>query len=175
MLRFYKVKMKYVRNLQNVDSSNNILSVSSQRHKNKRLFLGVVIMLDNHKYCIPLSSVEEKDKYSKMSENITLRKIRNENGDVIAVLNINNMMPVREEYIIPFDIEKLEDDTEKRAAYKKHCLEELAWCNKHENEIIRLAKELHRMICSNENFSKRKICPNYKLLEKECDKCKIIP
>ena len=27
----------------------------------------------------------------------------------------------------------------------------------HENEIIRLAKELHRMICSNENFNKRKI------------------
>lgn len=173
MLKFYKVKMKYVRNLMNIDHKN-VLSVSSQRHKNKRIFLGVIVMIDDHKYCIPLSSVEEKRKYTNMSENITLRKICNESGEVIAVLNINNMIPVLEEYLIPFHIETLPTDSKDKLEYKKHCEQELKWCNEHEKEIIRLAQELHRIICNDEPFGKRKICPDYRLLEKECDKGKEI-
>ena len=53
----------------------------------------------NMKYCIPLSSVEEKEKYKSMSENITCRKIRDDDGNVIGILNINNMIPVRDEYL----------------------------------------------------------------------------
>lgn len=61
MLNFYTVKMKYVRNLMNIDHKN-IMSVSSQYMKNKRIFVGIIIMVDEHQYCIPLSSIEEKSK-----------------------------------------------------------------------------------------------------------------
>ena len=96
MLYFYTVKMKYVRNLMNIDHQN-IMSISSQHKKNKRAYVGIIVMVNNHKYCIPLSSVEEKPKYREMSDNITFRKITNAAGKVIGVLNINNMIPVREE------------------------------------------------------------------------------
>lgn len=76
MLNFYTVKMKYVRNLMNIDHKN-IMSVSSQYMKNKRIFVGIIIMVDEHQYCIPLSSIEEKSKYQNMSNNITFRKITN--------------------------------------------------------------------------------------------------
>lgn len=140
--------------------------------KNKRIFVGIIIMVDEHQYCIPLSSIEEKSKYQNMSNNITFRKITNKAGEVIGVLNINNMIPVRDEYLIPFNIEISLTDNEKQRKYKDHCMEELEWCNEHENEIIMLARELHRMVCNNQSFKKRSVCPDYRLLEKECDKAK---
>lgn len=171
MLEFYMVKMKYIRNLMNVDHKN-IMSVSSQYKKNKRLFVGIIVMLNNYKYCIPLSSVEGKSKYRDMSNNITLRKITNEEGEVIGALNINNMIPVKEEHLIPFDTKIYPSDDEKQRSYKMHCVEELKWCREHEDEIIMLARELYKMVCSGESFKKRTICPDYRLLERECDKFK---
>ena len=173
MLYFYTVKMKYIRNLMNIDHQN-IMSISSQHKKNKRAYVGIIVMVNNHKYCIPLSSVEEKPKYREMSNNITFRKITNAAEKVIGVLNINNMIPVREEYLIPFDMEIYPSDNEKQRNYKAHCMEELKWCREHEAEITMLAKELHRMVCNELPFKKRKICPDYRLLEKECNKAKQI-
>lgn len=173
MLNFYTVKMKYVRNLMNIDHKN-VMSVSSQHRKNKRIFVGIIVMIDKHKYCIPLSSVEEKTKYQNMSNNITFRKITDDSGKVIGVLNINNMIPVREEYLLPFDLKITPSDDEKQRRYKEHCMQELVWCRVHEEEITMLARELHRMVCTNQPFKKRSICPDYKLLEYECDKAKRI-
>ncbi len=131
-------------------------------------------MVDEHKYCIPLSTVGNKEKYEHIRENITLRKIRNKKGEIIGILNINNMIPIREEYLIPFDIEISPTDSKKQIEYKALCRSELEWCNEHCNEITRLAQELRRIICSNSSFSKRNICPDYKILERECDKAKKI-
>ena len=173
MLDFYIVKMKYVRNLMNIDHQN-IMSISSQHKKNNRVFVGIILMVNNHKYCIPLSSVKEKPKYREMSNNITFRKITDTTGKIIGVLNINNMIPVREEYLLPFDMKIYPSDNEQQRNYKMHCMEELKWCREHEDEIIMLAKELHRMVCNDLPFKKRKICPDYRLLEKECEKAKQI-
>lgn len=93
----------------------------------------------NMKYCIPLSSVEEKEKYKSMSENITCRKIRDDDGNVIGILNINNMIPVRDEYLTPFELEELPTDTQIQLSYKRKCRQELKWCRLHGNEILRLA------------------------------------
>jgi len=109
-----------------------------------------------------------------MSENITFRKITNASGELIGVLNINNMIPVKEEYLIPFDIKIYPSDSERQRNYKLHCQEELNWCRVHEDEIAMLARELHSMVCNEIPFKKRKICPDYRLLEKECSKDKKI-
>lgn len=171
MLELYKIKMKYVRNLMNIDHKS-VASVSSQRNKNNRLFVGIIIMVEGQQYCIPMSSVSGKDKYKDMAENITFRKIIDASGNLIGVLNINNMIPVREEYLIPFDIDIKASDTEKQKEYKRLCQDELKWCNEHENEITRLAQELHRMVVSDIPFKKKKICADYKKLEAECNKAK---
>ena len=54
----YKVDMKYIRNLHNID--NKVLSVSPQIGKDNRVFVGIVIVCESHKYCIPLSSPPKK-------------------------------------------------------------------------------------------------------------------
>ncbi len=51
----------------NVDKTNNIQSISSQRHKHNRVFVGIIVMVDSHEYCIPLSTVSSKDKYERVT------------------------------------------------------------------------------------------------------------
>ena len=62
-LKLYLVNIKYVRDLSKKDS--NVLSVSPQTGKDDRPFWGIVFSVDNEnkKYCIPLSSVEGKEKH----------------------------------------------------------------------------------------------------------------
>ncbi len=52
--------MKYIRNLHNKD--DKVLSVSPQTGKDTRVFGGIIIVFDEHKYCIPLSSPKAKHK-----------------------------------------------------------------------------------------------------------------
>ena len=55
--KLYKVDMKYIRNLHNID--DKVLSVSPQTGKDNRVFVGIVIICGIYKYCIPLSSPKE--------------------------------------------------------------------------------------------------------------------
>ena len=176
----YTVSTKYVRNLKNVEKkatgrTNTILSNSPQTGKHKRPFLGIITVVNGQKYCIPLSTYEGKDKYKNISENITCRKIKDCDGKVIGILNINNMIPVKEEYITIFKLEITEKDTEEQINYKELCKSQLKWCRDNKDEICKLATDLHRIINTNQKFKKRNICPDYGVLEKECNKEKLIP
>ena len=69
-LRLYKLDMKYIRDLAKKD--DNVHSVSPQVGKDNRPFVGIIIVCDNKKYCIPLSS--PKPKHQKMKNDIELMK-----------------------------------------------------------------------------------------------------
>lgn len=87
--KLYKVDMKYIRNLHNID--DKVLSVSPQAGKDNRVFIGIVIVCGRHKYCIPLSSPKEKHK--NMKNSIDFSKIE-VNGKLLGVLNFNLMIPI---------------------------------------------------------------------------------
>lgn len=171
-LKLYYVNLKYVRNLHRVDS--HVPSISPQEGKQNRPFLGVIVMVNNAKYCIPLSSKSAKKNkdFDSVRENITLRKIRDNNGKVLAALNLNNMIPVRDEYITEIELKIRSVDSVSVKQWKKLCVKELDWCQINQAEIERLANELHHKYCSGESFHKRKICLNFPALEKECNKAK---
>ena len=169
--KLYNVNMKYIRNLHKID--DNVPSVSPQIGKQERPFLGIVVLINGSKFCIPLSSNSgnKNMKFEAMRENITFRKICDKEGRVLAGLNINNMIPVREEYLTEVDLRVYPCDSPQTQRWKKLCAKELDWCQAHQNEIERLANELYRMYISKVPFKKRKICLNFPLLEKECNKC----
>lgn len=170
--KLYHVNMKYIRNLHNVD--NNVPSVSPQIGKEARPFLGIIVLINGSKFCIPFTSNSSKKNknFESMRENITFRKICDKDGKVLAALNLNNMIPVREEYVTEIDLRSYPSDTQKLRCWKKLCIKELDWCQSHQGEIERLANELYRMYTSDEPFGKRKICLNFPALEKECGKRK---
>lgn len=170
--KLYRVNLKYIRNLHNIDS--HVPSVSPQIGKQNRPFLGVIVMVNGSNYCIPLSSnsTQKHKDIESMCENITLRKVRDKNGKVLAILNLNNMIPIRKEYITEIDLKIRPSDSVMSRQWKILCSKELDWCQSHSSEIERLANELHYKYCSGEYFKKRKICLNFPALEKECNKAK---
>ena len=52
-LHLYTIDIKYIRNLSKID--NNVMSVSPQINKQTRPFVGIVVICNDYKYCIPLS------------------------------------------------------------------------------------------------------------------------
>lgn len=174
-LKLYHVNLKYIRNLHNVDE--HVPSISPQLGKQNRPFLGVIIMVNGAKYCIPLSSnsAGKNKKLDSMRENITLRKIRDKDGNTLASLNLNNMIPIRDEYITEIDLKIKSSDSAVIKRWKKLCAKELDWCQSNKDDIERLANELHRKYCSGDFFQKRKICLNFPALEIECNKDKLLP
>ena len=170
--KIYNVNIKYIRNLHNVD--DNVPSVSPQVGKQARPFLGIIVLINGSKFCIPFTSNSSKKnkKFESMRENITFRKICDKDGKVLAALNLNNMIPVREEYVTEIDLRIHPTDTPALRRWKKLCIKELNWCQSHQDEIERLANELYRIYTSDEPFGKRKICLNFPALERECNKAK---
>lgn len=90
LLEVYRIDMKYIRNLHNID--DRVFYVSPQIGKDERPFLGVIIVCNEHKYCVPLS--KPKKKHEKMCDKIDFKKIVH-NGTLIGVLNFNLMIPVK--------------------------------------------------------------------------------
>ncbi len=111
--KLYKVDMKYICNLHNID--DKVLSVSPQIRKDSRVFVGIVIICGTHKYCIPLSS--PKEKYKKMKNSMDFSKIE-VNGKCLGVLNFNLMIPIEEEQLQLVDTIVFKRDRENIKYYK---------------------------------------------------------
>ena len=59
-LHLYTLDMKYVRDLSKAD--DKVMSVSPQENKENRPFIGIVVIMDGKKYCIPLTSPKHEQK-----------------------------------------------------------------------------------------------------------------
>lgn len=163
--KLYKVDMKYIRNLQRID--DKVLSVSPQRGKDNRVFVGIVVICGKHKYCIPLSS--PKKKHLKMRNSIDFSKII-VNGKLIGVLNFNLMIPIEEKQLQIIDTIIYKRDRENIKYYKGLCEQELMWCQNNSEIICNKANVLYNKYLSNEIFSGKERCLNFPKLEAECQK-----
>lgn len=163
--KLYKVDMKYIRNLHNID--DKVLSVSPQAGKDNRVFIGIVIICDIHKYCIPLSS--PKIKHQNMKNSMDFSKIEVQ-GKLLGVLNFNLMIPVEEKQLQPVDTTIFKRDRENIRYYKHLCRQELEWCHANSETICNKANVLYKKYISNEQFSGRERCLNFPRLEAECVK-----
>ena len=68
-MNLYSLDMKYVRSLHNAD--DRVQSVSPQIHKNNRPFVGIIVVCEEQKYCVPLDSAKEKHKTQKNDVDFT--------------------------------------------------------------------------------------------------------
>ena len=161
----YKVDMKYIRNLHNKD--DKVPSVSPQIGKDSRVFVGIVVVCDKHKYCIPLSS--PKVKHNRMKDSMDFSKIVVD-GKLLGVLNYNLMIPIEEAQLQPIDIITRKRDRTPISSYKEKCRKELFWCQEHSEIICNKANVLYKKYISGDNFRGKDRCLNFPKLEKECEK-----
>lgn len=73
-LKLYRIDIKYVRNLAKID--DNVLSVSPQKNKSNRPFVGIIVINQKKKYCVPLSSPKVKHQNMK-SDTPDIRHYKN--------------------------------------------------------------------------------------------------
>lgn len=167
-LEVYRIDMKYIRNLHHID--DRIFSVSPQIGKDERPFLGIIIICNDHKYCIPLS--KPKKKHKKMRDKIDFKKIIYD-GSLIGVLNFNLMIPVETAQLQRIDTKIRKHDNADTRKKKELLIKELAWCNEHISDLANTANVLYQKYVSGEYFVARKQCLDFKRMELECEKYNI--
>ncbi|MGN0506518.1 MAG: type III toxin-antitoxin system ToxN/AbiQ family toxin [Lachnospiraceae bacterium] len=163
LLEVYRIDMKYIRNLHSID--DRVLSVSPQIGKDERPFLGVIIVCNKHKYCIPLS--KPKKKHEKMRDKIDFKRILY-NDTLIGVLNFNLMIPVEEAQIQRIDTIVRKHDNADTRKKKELLIKELEWCNEHSRDLMNTANVLYQTYISGVKFSARERCLDFKKMELEC-------
>lgn len=161
----YKVDMKYIRNLHNID--DKVLSVSPQTGKENRVFVGIVVVCGMHKYCIPLSSPKEKHKSMKNSMDFSKIEV---DGKILGVLNFNLMIPIEEKQLQAIDVMIRKRDRENIKVYKRLCQQELKWCREHSEVVCNKANVLYKKYIAGEDFPGKERCLDFSKLELMCTK-----
>ena len=164
-LDIYRIDMKYIRDLHNID--DRVLSVSPQIGKDERPFLGIIVICDRHKYCVPLS--KPKKKHEKMRDKIDFKKIVYRE-ELIGVLNFNLMIPIEETLIQKIDTKIRKHDNADTRKKKGLLIKELEWCNEHARDLKNTANVLYKKYISGEKFAAREQCLDFKRMEIECKK-----
>lgn len=156
-MQYYYVSNKYISYLKQFDSK-------VPENKNQtRPYIGIVFQLNNLKYYAPLSS--PKPKFVTMKEGRDLVKIKQ--GE-LGVINLNNMIPVPEEGLIPFSVSGVVD-----YKYKRLLISQLREINKMSDKILDKAEKLrHMCLRDNDTLSQfelniKKRCCEFSLLEEK--------
>lgn len=165
-LRLYRLDTKYAQNLAQKDS--HVMSKENRPH------LGIVVPIKGRKYCIPLTSIEGKEKFKNQKTKIDCICVRdlsqkNENGafPTISILNVNNMVPVDESVITPIDIKICKDDSKETINDKILQTKELDWCQKNSEMITSHATRLYNIVVNHpqKNYNLVKRCCKFDVLE----------
>ncbi len=162
-LNLYTLDMKYVRNLAKVD--DRVMSISPQEHKENRPFVGIIIIMEQKKYCVPLTS--PKSKHDKMKNDLDFSKMFDKKNKFIGALNFNNMIPVSDDFIKPINITPNKKDSPKDKIYKELLNNQLDWCNDNIENIVKKANKLYKFVTQTPEKSRNLIrrCCNFKKLE----------
>ena len=167
-LHLYTLDMKYVRDLSKTD--DKVMSVSPQERKENRPFIGIVVIMEGKKYCIPLTS--PKPKHEKMKNDLDFSKMYDAHNRLIGALNFNNMIPVSEEFIKQININPSKNDSPKDIIYKELLNNQLDWCNDNFDNITKKANKLYKFVTQtpekSRNLTRR--CCDFKKLEAVLEK-----
>ena len=156
MISFYEIDDNYIDYLRQFDSK--ILSTKDGDRKYLRKYIGIMMHNRDCKYFIPLSSYKPKT-YDNMYESKSLKKIGN-----MAVLRINNMIPVIDEVIHKMDFNSITDQN-----YKYLLQSEYRIIKSREKEIRTDSRIIYYYRLNEKNKDKGlyNICCDYKLLEEK--------
>lgn len=163
LLQWYIVNKKYVKYLKSFD--NKIENIDYQN--NLKPFIGIVLMINNFNYYVPVSS--PKEKHYKMKDGIDFIKIKKEDR-ILGVLNLNNMIPILNQYVNVLKYNEIEKyrlfktDREKNMYIALLNLE-LKIINSKYEEINRNAIKLYKEKIKNHNSKVSRRCCNFKFLE----------
>ncbi|MBN2259402.1 MAG: type III toxin-antitoxin system ToxN/AbiQ family toxin [Clostridiales bacterium] len=132
----------------------------------QRPYVGIVILLNGHRFYAPLTS--PKPKHARWKDSLTAIRIEYKN-ELLAILSLNNMIPVPDSEISLVDIKNCSDKN-----YKNLLDKEIIAIRHKQNKIIRTANNLYNEISRVNNDKAfiqkiRPVCFDFKILEIKCD------
>lgn len=158
-LKLYKIDIEYIKYLYSYDNRVQYNPNRGDEYSAKRPYLGIVLEIDSFNYFVPLE--HPRPSHKAMKNNIFIFKIHN---GKYGILGFNNMIPVKKEQLVYFDINN------ENINYRQVLISQYRFCNKHDKEIKEKAYETYNKSLNN-SFMK-KICCNFKLLEEKCKEFK---
>ena len=167
-LSLYTVDMKLIRNMHNM-GDDRVFSVSPQVGKDSRPFVGIIVLVNNRQYCVPLSS--PKKKHQSMKNGVDFQRILDTKGKLIGVLDFNDMIPVRKDTVRKIEVRIDSNDSSAVKHYKELMSDQLTYCRQHQELIIHKAQKLYYLV-DKENISgqMKRRCLNWKKLEAILDR-----
>lgn len=160
-LRLYRVTAKYIQELQNEEKGGD----KRVYGKDNRPLIGVIVVCNGQKYCVPLTSAKEKFKKMKGTIDFGLITIDDE---IIAGIEYSRMIPVEDHFLRPLELADHPHDTEKQKEAKRLRRIETEWCNTHAEEITNKVNVLYNTYLAGTYFKHRKNCLNFPELENVC-------
>ena len=148
-LKFYEVDESYISYLKMYES--RIPNINYKEHK--KFVCGIVLDMQGYHYFAPVSSYNKK--------NDTNFLILNEQNNPISSIRFSFMFP------IPEGLAHIKDFACEEDKYKRLLMTELAYCNKHKEEIFKKAWQVYK-IGLNPQHRLNQFCCNFKLLEEKC-------
>lgn len=143
-MKWYIVEKEYVNYLHSIDNK-----VENIEYGNRiKPFVGIVLAINNFKYYVPISSV--KKKHYKMKNYLDLYKIEN-NDTILGVLNINNMIPIKEKCVKNLEYKEIDkyrkfESNIERSKYIRLLSTELKIINNQERDIVERATKVYNLV-----------------------------
>ena len=154
-LKFYEIDPKYVDYL--APNVPHMFRNATAQQNNSRKYIGIIYKIECYEYFVPLSSF--KQKHYNMKETVDFIKLKD-----MAVVNINNMIPVPTALYTYVDIKAIPD-----YRYKTLLQAEYRELKKVEVKICKNAKGVYTHKLQNGNKTPlAKRCNDFKLLETLC-------
>jgi len=163
-LKLYRLDPAYVHELSLHD--RRVMTANRCGQEGGRELVGILVPLEGRQYLIPLGA--PKPKHDVMKSDRDFSKTLDGDGKLIGVLNYNNMVPVDESAVITsLDIHLLEEDPEEGRAYKELLHDQLHWCNRNRDLIVRRATKLYRIVTHSSASASGLVsrCCDYRVLE----------
>ena len=147
-----RVTDKYVRFLHSRDSRVQYNKGAS------RPYVGVVLYVGEFRYFVPMES--PKPNHANLKPGSHIMKM---DGGRLGLLGFNNMIPVRDDTLLPVDIDALED-----ANYADLLRKQAYFCNRNKTAILDRASRTYYDTVTGANKFFLRICCDFKALEKAC-------
>lgn len=171
-LHLYRIDIKYIRELHKI--CDHVPSVSPQLGKDNRHFIGIVVMINNRMYAIPITRHDGKPKKRKtLQNNDGYTKVVTDTGRFVSGINFIDMIPITPKQLLPMDDYSIKNSDSRLEKARKRDLKYISDYvsnNEHSREISDKAIALYNRYINNEQFKTRKYCLPFDELEVVCDK-----
>lgn len=156
-MKFYTISTDYVSFLKTVDA--RVPNTQDPAYQQQKIFVGVVLEIDGHKYLAPLTSYKPHQDKIKSSSPVSFKLHEKSNPDnKLGMINLKFMIPVLDSQIQLLDINSIS------GGYQRMLYKQLEFIRVNKSMILKKAELLrHLVIDKEQNFGS---C-NFALLEEK--------